>query len=238
MNKEKLFRNVFANVTIALVILGIALTAFAFDRAQVIDGNGEPIYSGKSDKYVSLMVNVYWGNECIQPMLDIFEQYNVKTTFFVGGVWANSNEELLKTISEAGHEIGNHGYNHRDHEHISAKSNYDEIHTTHELVKSIIDKDMNLFAPPSGAFSNDTLIQAAALGYQTVMWTRDTVDWRDKDADLIYSRAVKNVKGGDLILMHPTACTVEALERIITQIFAMGLTPSTVTNTLQGFVST
>ena len=55
------------------------------------------------------------------------------------------------------------------------------------------------------------------------MWTRDTIDWRDHDADLIYRRAVKNIKGGDLILMHPTECTVKALERIVIGVSAAGL---------------
>ena len=74
---------------------------------------------------------------------------------------------------------------------------------------------MNLFAPPSGAFNNSTIEAANTLQYKTIMWTRDTIDWRDQDATTIYNRAVKNAKGGDLILMHPTKCTAEALPKII-----------------------
>ena len=74
---------------------------------------------------------------------------------------------------------------------------------------------MTLFAPPSGSFGKTTLAQAEALGYNTIMWTRDTIDWRDHDTEKIYNRAIKNLQGGDLILMHPTQNTVEALDRII-----------------------
>ena len=33
------------------------------------------------------MVNVYWGEEFLPDMLDTFDKYEVKTTFFVGGSW-------------------------------------------------------------------------------------------------------------------------------------------------------
>ena len=91
---------------------------------------------------------------------------------------------------------------------------------------------MNLFAPPSGAYSKTTVEVASNLGYQTIMWTRDTIDWRDKDADLIYSRAVKDAKGGDLVLMHPTEKTLEALENIIITLQEKGLKVTTVSDTL------
>ena len=76
---------------------------------------------------------------------------------------------------------------------------------------------MNLFAPPSGSFNKKTVEIATELGYKTIMWTegRDTIDWRDKDSEIIFQRAVKNCKGGDLVLMHPTAATRDALDRII-----------------------
>ena len=94
--------------------------------------------------------------------------------------------------------------------------------------------DMTLFAPPSGAFGKGTLAVAEELGYKTVMWTRDTIDWRDHDADVIYKRAVKNIKGGDLILMHPTDCTLKALERIIIETFSNNLGIAPVSEVLNG----
>ena len=93
---------------------------------------------------------------------------------------------------------------------------------------------MTLFAPPSGAYDKTTVSCASSLGYKTIMWTRDTVDWRDKDAELIYSRAIKNAKGGDLILMHPTEKTLEALPKIITWFKDNGFNLTTVSNTIDG----
>ena len=178
--------------------------------------NINPIYNGNlNNNKISIMINVYWGTEYIQPMLDIFKKYDVKTTFFVGGIWVSKNGDVLNNIIADGHEIGNHGYYHKDHQNLSYEQNQEEISTTHKIVKSISNIEMNLFAPPSGSFSKTTLEVASNLGYQTIMWTRDTIDWRDKDKDLIYQRFVKDVKGGDLILAHPTQHTLEALEDAI-----------------------
>ena len=121
--------------------------------------SGEPYYAGKSDTKVSLMVNVYWGTEYIQPMLDIMSRYNVKTTFFVGGSWAAGNSETLKKIHAAGHEIGNHGYYHKDHSKIDGAYNRKEIESAHDAVKHALGIDMTLFAPPSGAFCSANSIR-------------------------------------------------------------------------------
>ncbi len=230
-NKAKFLSLVLGNIVICATVAALLLVTVTDVKAERATYD-KPYYSGKSDTKVSLMINVYWGTEYIKPMLDIMERYNVKTTFFVGGSWAAVNSETLKSIHAAGHEIGNHGYYHKDQSKISVEYNKREIQTAHDVVKEYTGVDMNLFAPPSGAFGDNTLKAAAELGYRTIMWTRDTIDWRDHDADLIYRRAVKKIKGGDLILMHPTESTLRALERIITETTAQGLTISTVSDVL------
>ena len=190
-------------------------------------------YSGNEESNkISLMINVYWGTEYLDGMLEILDKYDVKTTFFVGGTWAVNESDMLEKIYEKGHEIGNHGYTHKDQDKLNREQNQKEILTTHNIVKDLLNIDMNLFAPPSGAYSKTTVEVASSLGYQTIMWTRDTIDWRDKDADLIYSRAVKDAKGGDLVLMHPTEKTLEALENIIITLQEKGLKVTTVSDTL------
>jgi peptidoglycan/xylan/chitin deacetylase (PgdA/CDA1 family) len=90
-----------------------------------------------------------------------------------------------------------------------------EIQTCHEIVKEVLGIEMELFAPPGGSYNSNTIKAAEFLNYKTIMWTRDTIDWRDHDAALIYNRAVTNMMGGDLILMHPTENTADALSDII-----------------------
>lgn len=233
--KARVFRVVLGNIVICATVA--ALLGITLSGGGKADVKSEPYYSGKSDTKVSLMVNVYWGTEYIEPMLELFERYNARTTFFVGGSWAAGNTETLKKIYKKGHEIANHGYYHKDGKKLDFEYNKKEISSAHEVIKDALGIDAKLFAPPSGSFGDETLAAAEALGYKTIMWTRDTIDWRDHDPDLIYKRAVKNLSGGDLILMHPTDATVKALERIISTVYASGLKIAPVSEALTGGIT-
>ena len=216
MKKVKVIR-VFSSFLIICMLSGL----FFFSNYANADysssfSNSDVIYNGnRNSNKISLMVNVYWGTEFIPKMLELFKDYGVKTTFFIGGTWAEKEQEMLNKIYADGHEIGNHGYFHLDQDKLNYDQNKEEIENTHKLIKVYLGLDMNLFAPPSGAFNNATLEVAKDLGYSTIMWSKDTIDWRDKDSSTIYSRATQNIEGGDLILMHPTEKTVEALPAML-----------------------
>lgn len=229
------FRKGVVNIFIVVLLAGLSVLAIWGGNMLVNTSTVSGVYynGDKSSKNVSLMINVYWGTEYLDQMLEILKENDVKTTFFIGGTWAVLNEDMLQKIYQDGHEIANHGYHHKDHDKLDEKGNLDEISTTHTIVKELLNVEMNLFAPPSGAYDKTTVSVASSLGYKTIMWTRDTVDWRDKDAELIYSRAIKNASGGDLILMHPTEKTVEALPRIIDWFKQNGFNLTTVSQTIE-----
>ena len=221
------------NSIIVAILITLVVVAVPFSTQVKTSTNPNVIYNGDtSQNKVCFMVNVYWGTEYIEDMLDVFDLYNVKTTFFVGGSWVAKNVEMAQEIYKRGHEIGNHGYNHKDHDKITYQQNYDEIHKTHLLVSANLGIEMNLFAPPSGAFNDTTVEVATSLNYRTIMWTHDTIDWRDKDTDIIIKRATKNLSNGDLILMHPTKNTLEALSSILAYAENNGFEPTNVSQVI------
>ena len=209
------------NVVVNGLLAGMIVAIFAVTLAPQIKAVSNPesggaVYRGSAaNKNIALMVNVYWGAEYIDGMLKVLAGEKVSVTFFVGGSWAAGNDEYVVKINEAGHELGNHGYYHKDHKLINETRNKEEIFITHKLIESIAGVSMTLFSPPGGSFGKATIKVAENLGYKTIMYSKDTIDWRDKDAELIYTRATKNLKNGDLILMHPTEHTLLALPRII-----------------------
>ena len=214
--KGKVFVNVVANVILVAVVLSICLVVFGGGAVNVFSENkNAPIYRGNGENCVSLMINVYWGNEYLEEMLQILAKYNVKCTFFVGGSWVAKYPELLKAIADSGHEIGNHGYNHKQHSKLTYLQNCDEILACNRMIFATIGVNPTLFMPPSGDFSENTLKSAEDCKMRTIMWSRDTIDWRDKNEQTIYERCTKNIKSGELILMHPTKCTKNVLERVL-----------------------
>ena len=240
INKERIFRHVVANIAIVLCVAVVVLMSVSakFNEYSAASTNKEyngTIYGGDTtSNNVSLMINVYWGTEYVETILDIFKKYNVKTTFFIGGSWAKENVELLKRIVAEGHEIASHGTTHKEHGKISYQQNLTEIQTCHEIVKHITGVEMELFAPPGGSYSQSTIKAAEFLGYKTIMWTRDTIDWRDKDSNLVFKRATEGIQNGSLILMHPTAHTLSALDGIIKNLKAQNFNLTTVSECIDG----
>ena len=235
---KKISKNFISATMINLVIIFCIATVFGVcfwtDNSIIAGSTGyKAIYRGnENNKNVSLCINVYWGTEFLDEMLDTLKNYDVKVTFFVGGCWAAKNIDMLKKIYEDGHEIANHGYYHKDHKQIDYARNVQEIEYTHKLIKETLNISPNLFMPPSGSYGMQTLEAAEFLGYTTIMWSKDTIDWRDKDVSLITKRATKNLQNGDLILMHPTECTMLALENIVKTIQNNGFVLTTVSQNI------
>lgn len=233
MKKQKLWMNVAANFAMIFLTLSVALICFAPSDTVATSGEENVYRSGYSKDGVSLMFNVYWGTDEVYEILDVLDEYEAKSTFFIGGCWADDNVECLKEILARGHEIGNHGYFHKDHDRLDEKQNREEILRCNQFLSLSIGCTPTLFAPPSGAYANATLSAVKHLGMKTVLWTKDTVDWRDKDAALVYSRATKGVEAGALILMHPMAHTLKALPDILKEYKRRGLCAITVGENLR-----
>ena len=224
----------FTNGFLALVLLFVGAICFVpYGVATSAKLSDRVYYSGNADsRYVSLMFNVYWGTEYIPSILDTLDEYEVKATFFIGGSWADDNTACVRRIAAAGHEIGTHGYFHRDHTTLGYDGNIKEIADSVQFLSLVTGEAVTLFAPPSGAYDEDTVSAAEALGLKTILWSKDTIDWRDKDADTCFLRATKDVSAGDFILMHPMAHTLEALPRILETYEKQGLRAVTVSENL------
>lgn len=233
-SKESKFVNVTCNIILgAIVLVVLSLSFLSPVTTEVFKNEYSAIYCGnKKNNNVSLMINVYWGDEYLDGMLEILEKNNAKVTFFVGGSWAAKNTDKLLKMANLGHEIGNHGYNHKDHVKISDSVAKSEIELTAKVVHTATGKHVDLFAPPSGSVNSNVVKIASSLGYKTIMWSKDTIDWRDKDSSLVYSRATNNVQNGDLILMHPTKHTLEALDNICKTLKEKGFNLSTVSQNI------
>lgn len=220
---------------IVVAVLTVYVIGFLSPTTVPISGSGgvQAIYHGNREKQcVSLMFNVYGGTEYVHQIMDVLKERGLKSTFFVGGCWADDNQDVLRRMAGEGHEIASHGYFHRDHKKLSEKQNEEEMIATERVIEALSGVQITLFAPPSGSYGEASLKACEKLGYKMILWSKDTIDWRDKDSALVYKRATKDVKGGDLVLMHPTAHTVSALPQILDEYQKRGLTQVTVSQNL------
>src|SRR5699024_10120242 len=130
--------------------------------------------------------------------------------------WAEKHNDLVKLIYDEGHEIGNHGFQHIDYDKLDFNRNYEEIKKAHDIIKSITNSSPKYFAPPSGAYNDNTIKAAKELDYKLILWSIDTIDWRDDSTkDKIIQRVTEKVHNSGIVLMHPTENTNKALPEII-----------------------
>ena len=178
-----------------------------------------PYYHGVRGKNnISLTINVDWGEEYLRDMLRVLDNKDVKVTFFVTGNWAKKNQGLLKAMADLGHEIANHGYIHAHPKQLSRDQIIELIKKNEEFIYQITNTRTNLFAPPYGEVDERITSVASSIGYSTIMWSADTIDWQRPSPEIIVQRAVNKIDDGGIILMHPTKPSLAALEPIISNL--------------------
>jgi|SRR5690625_172239 len=188
-------------------------------KVNIEDLPPAPIYRGHPEKnMVSFLINVSWGTEYIVDILQTLKDANIRATFFIEGKWAVKNKDIVQMIFEQGHIIGNHAYSHPDMQRISKEDIYTEIHETNEVLKAITGKDPKWFAPPSGSFNDEVVKTAHSLHMETVLWTVDTIDWKNPSTDVMLHRVLSKLHPGATILMHPTKPVSLGLEKLIYEI--------------------
>jgi peptidoglycan/xylan/chitin deacetylase (PgdA/CDA1 family) len=200
-----------ACIMAALVILGFLL----FWRPELTPVM-EPIYAGPQGKQaVSLMLNVDWGEDVLPEILEELSQKQVPVTFFVTGQFVRKHPELIEAMGSGGHEIANHGYSHAHPDQLTLQENQEEILRTQTEIEGLGLTAARLFAPAYGEKKPHVARAAEQLGYRTVYWTIDTLDWQEPSPDEIRRKIETKLEDGALILAHPKRCTLEALPGVI-----------------------
>ena len=193
-----------------------------------------PYYHGvRGRNQIALTINVDWGEEFIPGMLKIMEERDVRATFFVTGQWAMKNKEMLKLMADKGHEIGNHGYSHQHPAKLSRDGLIELIKKNEEVIYQITKQRTRLFAPPYGEVDERIAGIVSSIGYKTIMWSADTIDWQRPAPEIIVQRAVNKIDDGGIILMHPTEPSLAALNDIIDILTKRGYRFVTVSELIQ-----
>ena len=162
----------------------VIIAALALCSAQTVLGaaSGQnskkiPIFSvERPGNKLALTFNAAWGADDTGRLLQILEDNNIKSTFFVCGYWAEKYPDELRHIYNAGHEIGNHGDTHAHVARLDLWQNKNEIKGAHEKVKNLLGIEMDLYRPPYGEYTNTVIKAAEELNYFTIQWDVDTID--------------------------------------------------------------
>ncbi len=135
-------------------------------------------------------------------LLEVLAKHNVRATFFMIGSFVKQRPEVARAVAHAGHVIGNHTFTHPRLIFKSAAETRSELAGCHQSLQDAIGEHSNLFRPPFGGRRPATLRVARELGLQTVMWNVTGYDWKGLPAAAIEEKVDRQMRGGDVILLH------------------------------------
>ncbi len=166
----------------ALLVIGFVFTLAGKMSADIIatvatTSKKLPIYCIETQSNdISLTFDCAWGAEDMPQILDILKANNVKATFFVLGEWAEKFPDIIKRMSEEGHDVANHS---DTHPHIASLGYEDikkEITLANSKIENLTGKKNNLFRAPYGEYNDNVISAAEELGFYTIQWDVETID--------------------------------------------------------------
>lgn len=168
-------------------------------------------------------------------LLELLKQERVTATFFLLGEQVKNYPAEARQIVEMGFEIGNHTFTHKNLARLTREEIYTEITSTQEIINKTTGVLPRIIRPPYGALNQTVVDVSKELGLHIIMWQLDTDDYRQNvTKEKIVATMVKNVKGGDIILMHDrNTKTLEATAEIIPALRSRGFRFVTVSDLLR-----
>jgi len=158
-----------------------------------------------------------------EELLDLFELYGVRVTFFTVGNLIDANSDSIARAANAGHEIAGKSWDHRNMAKLSAENVAEQITDTSSTIEAITGTSVPFFRPPFGAVSQTLRDVAEELGYSIVTWTFDSYDWDTKDADEVHRTVLDAIRTGAIVLNHEIhISTLEAYRRLIPELLELG----------------
>lgn len=167
-------------------------------------------------KRVALTIDDGPNPEFSAASLRLFEQHGVKVTYFVCGYMLAAYPDLAKAVAAAGHELGNHSYNHPNMTALGPEQREYQIRRTNELIREQTGQTAVYFRPPYGRVNQAVRDSVAAFGMNVALWNVDPADWRPgATAAAVTRHVLGQARDGAIILLHEKKTTLAALPGIL-----------------------
>lgn len=182
-----------------------------------------------SRRQVALTFDGGSNHSAAREILEVLKTHRLRCTIFLTGQFVEKYPDVVRDFLRAGHEIGNHTYNHPHLTSFTDNGRHElpagvdrrfvlkQLRRTDSLYHKLAGRPMAAYwRAPYGEFNQDVLDWAAEAGYRHVHWTRgfDTMDWVVDSSSAMYRRPeqvlqqilekdnVQQDLNGAIILMH------------------------------------
>lgn len=158
-------------------------------------------------------------------VLDIFASERVPATFFVVGHRLLTWGEVARHTWIAGHEVGNHTFDHLKLPDLTRAQQQDQVDRTDAALRALGVPTPTLMRPPFLSFNTDT----RRLGKAVILTDVNAKDWSGRSPEEIRTFIRENARSGSVVILHDTVSnTVTALPGVLADLKAAGHTLVTV----------
>lgn len=165
-------------------------------------------------------------------IVEVLQKHGAHATFFVLGDRARVDGDILQMYLAAGCEIGSHSWNHPQLSKMKWKKVKRQLSKTNKMVSKLTGGyEIQLLRPPYGSISKT---MRKKLDMPMILWSLDTLDWKTRNTKKICKEVRKQVKDGDIILMHDIyGTTADAVEKVVPWLQKKGYDVLTVSELMQ-----
>ena len=156
-------------------------------------------------------------------LLNVLDSHQIQATFFMEGRRLEKEAECARRVQAAGHDIGNHSYNHPEFDKIPIDECIKEV----EMTQAIIHKELGfypkLLRPPSGYLTDIVETTFIQKGFDIVLWSYSVRDWEGPDAKSVAERILSQAFSGAIVALHDrTEWLIDILDLVIPSLRSRG----------------
>jgi peptidoglycan-N-acetylglucosamine deacetylase len=140
-------------------------------------------------------------------VLAALAQQGWTATFFLLGSQVRRHPEIARAVVAAGHEIGVHGDEHRNHLGRTAGDVRRDLERATATITAVTGVRPRWFRPPYGVLSAGSLRAAARLDLTPVLWTAWGRDWEATTPQRVVRLLLRGLRPGGTLLLHDSDCT-------------------------------
>lgn len=128
-----------------------------------------------------------FGVVAAERLLELFDRHDIRTTWFMPGITIDTYESVCRTVADAGHEIGHHGYDHVAPGSLTREAERDQLRRGNEAIERISGRPARGYRSPAWDLSSHSveLLLDEGFRYDSSMMGHDYLPYHARAGDLV-----------------------------------------------------